>query len=62
MEHLLAALQEIGLSVEPPPDSFCPSEEWKRMSAEERETAREQLYAVKLGPPLSQILIANRQR
>lgn len=61
-EHVLAALRGMGLLVDPLPDSFRLSDEWGRMSNEERETAREQLYAVKLDPPLSQILIANRHR
>lgn len=62
MEHVLTTLREMRLLVEPPPNLFRPSDEWERMSDEERETAREQLYTVELDPPLSQILIANRQR
>jgi len=61
-EHVLAALQGMGLLVEPRPGSFRLSDEWERMSNEERETARGQLYAAKLDLPLSQILIANRRR
>jgi len=61
-EYVLAALQEMGLLAAPLPDSLHPSDEWERMSDEERETARKQLYAMKLEPPLSQIIITNRHR
>ena len=54
-------LRNAGLIGEPLPADIARAEEWRRLPEEERQRVREEMSALKLDPPLSQIIIDNRR-
>jgi hypothetical protein len=60
-ERGLAALRRSGLLVDPPPHILAAAEEWRRIPEEERERIQAELRALRLDPPLSQIIIESRR-
>ena len=60
-ERGLAALRRAGLLVDPPPHILAAAEEWRRIPEEERRRIQAELRALRLDPPLSEIIIQNRR-
>jgi hypothetical protein len=60
-ERGLAALRRAGLLVDPPPHILAAAEEWRRIPEEERQRIRAELRALRLDPPLSQIILESRR-
>ena len=59
-ERGLAALRRAGLLVDPPPHILAAAEEWRRIPEEERRRIQTKLRALRLDPPLSQIILEGR--
>jgi len=57
----LAALRRAGLLVDPSPYTRALAEEWRKRPKEERERIQAELRALRLDPPLSEIIIQNRR-
>jgi len=60
-ERGLAALRRAGLLVDPSPYTLALAEEWRKRPKEERERIQAELKALRLDPPLSEIIIQNRR-
>lgn len=60
-ERGLAALRRAGLLVDPSPYTLALAEEWRKRPKEERERIQAELRALRLDPPLSEIIIRNRR-
>ena len=60
-ERGLAALRRAGLLVDPPPHILAAAEEWRRIPEEERRRIQAELRALRLDPPLSQIILESRR-
>ncbi|MBI3361312.1 MAG: hypothetical protein HY023_09400 [Chloroflexi bacterium] len=62
-EHIAAdkVLAEAGLLGEPLPEDIVRAAQWLRLAAEERQRVQDEMRALKLDPPLSQIVIDNRR-
>lgn len=60
-ERGLAALRRAGLLVDPPPHILAVAEEWRRIPEEERKKIQAELRALRLDPPLSQIILESRR-
>jgi hypothetical protein len=60
-ERGLAALRRAGLLVDPPPHILAVAEEWRRIPEEERKRIQAELRALRLDPPLSQIILESRR-
>jgi hypothetical protein len=60
-ERGLAALRRSGLLVDPSPYTHALAEEWRKRPKEERERIQAELRALRLDPPLSEIIIQNRR-
>lgn len=60
-ERGLAALRRSGLLVEPSPYILALAEKWRKRPREEREQIQTELRALRLDPPLSEIIIQNRR-
>ena len=60
-ERGLAALRRAGLLVDPSPYTHALAEEWRKRPKEERERIQAELRALRLDPPLSEIIIQNRR-
>lgn len=60
-ERGLAALRQAGLLVDPPPHILAVAEEWRRIPEEERKKIQAELRALRLDPPLSQIILESRR-
>ena len=61
-ERLLALLQATGLLAEPGPLVRTRAEAWRRLPERDRRQFRQEMDALQLDPPLSQIIIDNRRR
>lgn len=60
-ERGLAALRAAGLLLDPSPYTRALAEEWRKRPKEERERIQAELRALRLDPPLSEIIIQNRR-
>ena len=60
-ERGLAALRQAGLLVDPPPHILAAAEEWRQIPEEERQRIQAELRALRLDPPLSQIILESRR-
>jgi len=60
-ERGLAALRRAGLLVDPSPYTLALAEEWHKRPKEERERIQAELRALRLDPPLSELIIQNRR-
>ena len=60
-ERGLAALRRAGLLVNPSPYTHALAEEWRKRPKEERERIQAELRALRLDPPLSQIILESRR-
>jgi len=61
-ERLLALLQATGLLAKPGPLVRARAEAWRRLPEQDRRQFRQEMDALQLDPPLSQIIIDNRRR
>ncbi len=59
-ERLLALLQATGLLARPGPLVRVQAEAWRRLPERDRRRFRQEMDALQLDPPLSQIIIDNR--
>lgn len=59
-ERLLALLQATGLLARPGPLVRVQAEAWRRLPERDRRQFRQEMDALQLNPPLSQIIIDNR--
>lgn len=60
-ERLLAELRTTGLIAEPGPHVRARAEAWRRLSEEEKRRFRQDMDALQLDPPLSQIITESRR-
>jgi len=61
-ERLLALLQATGLLAKPGPMIQARAKAWRRLPERDRRQFRQEMDALQLDPPLSQIIIDNRRR
>ena len=61
-ERLLTLLQATGLLAKPGPLVRAHAEAWRRLPEQDRRQFRQEMDALQLDPPLSQIIIDNRRR
>jgi hypothetical protein len=61
-ERLLALLQATGLLVKPGPLVRARAEAWRRLPEQDRRQFRQEMDALQLDRPLSQIIIDSRRR
>ena len=60
-ERGLAALRRAGLLMAPSPYTYALAKEWRKRPKKERERIQAELRALRLEPPLSEVIVQDRR-
>ena len=61
MDTIIAELRREGMILEPTPEMLAMAAKWDALSEQEKQRHREEMDALRLDPPLSQIIIDSRR-